>query len=128
ADASTAFGIVRIAPLRRRLMLLPSNALELLLNSAISIWSSVTVSGLYWPAILDSVSPFLTSYVPPSQRGAGAAPVGAVAAAAAVGAGAGAAAACCWPRGATVVAAPGRTGVMGSTDDCCEPGGSSRNV
>lgn len=46
AVTSAALGIVMIAPRRRRFMLLPSNALALLLKSATSIWSSVAVSGL----------------------------------------------------------------------------------
>ncbi len=110
--ASTAFGIVMIAPERSRFMLAPSNAFWLLLNSATSIWSSVTVSGLYSFAIFDSVSPRLTSYESPCARGA------AGAAAAAAGAGCGRAAG----------AAPARSGVIGSTGGVTVPGGSSRNV
>ena len=118
-DASTAFGIVMIAPERSRFMLLPSNAPWLLLNSATSIWSSVTVSGLYCAAIFDSVSPRFTEYVSPSPRGAGAL-------AAPVAAGARAAGAACV---AVAGAAPVRSGVIGSTGgEAPLPGGSSRNV
>ncbi len=49
-----------IAPVRSRFMFLPSNASALLLNSATSIWSSVTVDGLFSFAIFDSVSPRFT--------------------------------------------------------------------
>ena len=99
-----------IAPVRRRFMLLPSNAPALLLNNATSIWSSVTDAGFTSFAILESVSPRLT--VTPSPAAA----VGCAAAAGAAAVGAGA------------VRAP-RAGVTGSTGACAvTPGGSSRNV
>ena len=60
AAASSADGTVRIAPVRSRFMLLPSNASAFDLNSATSICSSDTDVGLVSPAIFDSVSPRLT--------------------------------------------------------------------
>ena len=97
-----------IAPERSRFMLAPSNAFWLLLNSATSIWSSVTVSGLYSFAIFDSVSPRLTAYESPCARGA-----------------AGAAARRRGRRGAAARAAgaaPARSGVIGSTGGVTAPG------
>ena len=100
--ASSALGTVMMAPVRSRFMLLPSNAPALLLNSATSIWSSVTVAGFVSAAIFDSVSPRLTAYPAPAAT-AGAAGAAVLATGAGLGAG--------------EVAAP-RTGVTGSTGAC----------
>jgi hypothetical protein len=103
-----------MAPLRSRFMLLPSNAPALLLNSATSIWSSVTDGGFTSLAIFDSVSPRRTWYSWPACAD------GALA----------------WAEGATGATGAGmaavrvpRAGVTGSTGVWTwTPGGSSRNV
>ena len=100
-------------------MLLPSNALALLLNSATSIWSSVTVVGLYCRGDLGQRVAALTSYWSPARGARG---VGAVAVAAEPGARRAAA-----RRRACGTGARGRDRLDGRRP-LPVPGGSSRNV
>jgi hypothetical protein len=114
AWATSALGTVMIAPVRRRFMFSPSKAAALVLNSATSIWSRVTVAGLVLDAIFDSVSPRRTVYCSPAP----AAGAGDEAAARAGAAGAALGSAAALRAGAT-----GSTGAWTWT-----PGGSRRNV
>ena len=107
-------------PARTRLTLPRMNAYWLARNSAISIWFSVTPSGMFWRAIAPSVSPFFTSCCladPASAAHGRRAARARTRGAGAAGAGAGAA----WPR------APRRGGCAAGSGPRYS-GGSSRNV